>query len=142
MKNSQRLFVAATICSISTLAGCGNESERQNKNEAAQRKEEELALMRDVSKAGPEIDVRLRKRIRSKGQIILVKEAFGELHAVPSTVGWSASCGLGGLNVSIAAVGEENGLSLQVSDAFLHEEDCTSLLPLTATKVSDILAGK
>jgi hypothetical protein len=31
---------------------------------------------------------------------------------------------------------------LQVSDAFLHEEDCTSLLPLTATKVSDILAGK
>jgi hypothetical protein len=106
------------------------------------RKEEELALMRDVSKAGPEIDVRLRKRIRSKGQIILVKEAFGELHAVPSTVGWSASCGLGGLNVSIAAVGEENGLSLQVSDAFLHEEDCTSLLPLTATKVSDILAGK
>ena len=93
MKNAQRLFVTAMICSISTLAGCGNESERQNKNEAAQRKEEELALMRDVSKAGPEIDVRLRKRIRSKGQIILVKEAFGQLHAVPSTVGWIASCG-------------------------------------------------
>jgi hypothetical protein len=43
--------------------------------------------------------------------------------------------GLGGLNVSIADVGEENGLSLHVSDAFLHEEECTSLLPLTATKV-------
>ena len=95
MKNSQRLFVAAMICSISTLAGCGNESERQNKHEAAQRKEEELALMRDVSKAGPEIDVRLRKRIRSKGQMILVKEEVGDLHAVPSTVGWSIPCGIG-----------------------------------------------
>jgi hypothetical protein len=31
-------------------------------------------------------------------------------------------------------LGEENGLSLQVSDGLLHEEDCMSLLPLTATR--------
>jgi outer membrane murein-binding lipoprotein Lpp len=37
MKKSQRLFLSAIICSISMLAGCGDESERQKKNEAAQR---------------------------------------------------------------------------------------------------------
>jgi hypothetical protein len=99
-------------------------------------------LMRDASRAGPEIDTRLRKRIRPNGSMILVNEEFGDLHALPSTVGWSATCGTGGLAVSIAAAGQENGLTVPISDAFLEEQDCLRLLPLAATKVTDILAGK
>jgi hypothetical protein len=46
----------AMICSLFAVAACSGDSEQQTK-QAAQ-KAEELALMRDVSKAAPEIDVR------------------------------------------------------------------------------------
>jgi hypothetical protein len=135
-----RLLSAAMICSILSLAACSDASERQKK-EAAQ-SAEELALMRDAAKAGAQIDARLRRRIRLYESVILVKEEFGDLHAMPATVGWSATCGLGGLGVSIAAAGQENGLQVSISDAFLEEQDCLRLLPLTAAKVTDLLAGK
>jgi hypothetical protein len=135
-----RLFYVATICSVFAVGACSDDSERQKK--LAAQDAEELALMRDASRAGPEIDTRLRKRIRPNGSMILVNEEFGDLHALPSTVGWSATCGTGGLAVSIAAAGQENGLTVPISDAFLEEQDCLRLLPLAATKVTDILAGK
>jgi hypothetical protein len=44
------------ICSLFAVAACSGDSEQQKK-QAAQ-KAEELALMRNVSKGTPEIDVR------------------------------------------------------------------------------------
>jgi hypothetical protein len=125
-------------CAI-TLIACRDQSQRDK--ERAAKDAAELALMRDLDKAGLEIDERLRKRIRSQGPIILVKEDFGSLHAMPATVGWTITCGMG-LSLSIAAAGEDKALDLPISDAFLEEKDCLRLLPVTAAKVTDILAGK
>jgi hypothetical protein len=126
------------VCAIA-LAACRDES--QLDKERAAQDAAELALMRDLSRAVPEIERRLRARIHSNGSIILVKEEFGSLHAMPSTVGWTTTCG-GGLSLSIAAAGQDNGLHLPISDALLEEEDCNKLLPLTAAKIIDIIAGR
>jgi hypothetical protein len=136
-----RRFSTAIICCVSVLTACSDNSQRE-KEQAARRAAAELAVMRDLSRAGPEIEGRLRKRIQSSGSIILVKEDFGSLHAMPSTVGWTATCDVTGLGLSIAAAGQEKGVDLQISYAFFEEADCMKLLPLTAAKVTDILAGK
>jgi hypothetical protein len=120
------------------LGSCGDDSGRKQQ---ADQEAAELALMRDAAKAGPQIEERLRKRMRSDGQILLIKEEFGTLHATPATVSWTLTCGAG-LGLSIAAAGESTGIYLAISDSFLEEKDCLKLLPLTAAKVSDILAAK
>jgi hypothetical protein len=97
--------------------------------------------MRDLSRAGPEIERRLRERLQISGPIIILSEQFGEMHAVPATTGWTVSCGTG-FGVSIGAAGQTDGLHLPISDAFFEEEDCKRLLPLAAAKVADIFAGK
>jgi hypothetical protein len=101
--------------------------------------------MRDGSRAGPEIERRLRERIQSNGSIVLIKDKPGQfesLQAVPATVAWTASCSFAGLWIALALPGEQEGLNLEISDAFLDEEDCKRLLPLTAARVVDILGGK
>jgi hypothetical protein len=59
---------------------------------------------------------------------------------MPATTAWTVTCGLG-LSVTIAAAGDNEGI-LEISDAFLGEADCRTVLPLTAAKVADLFAGK
>ena len=124
------------------LAACDDDFQKK-KELAVHHDEEELALMRDLSRAGPEIERRLRERLQSKGSIVLIKDKDnGSLQAVPATIGWTADCNALGLSITLALPGEADGLELEISDAFLNDEDCKKLLPLTAVKVADILSGK
>jgi hypothetical protein len=135
-------FLAIIGCAV-MLVACDDNSQGE-KELAGRRAAEELALMRDGSRAGPEIERRLRERIQSNGSIVLIKDKpgqFGSLQAVPATVAWRAICSAG-LWITLAPPGEQEGLNLEISDAFLDEEDCKRLLPLAATKVVDILGGK
>jgi hypothetical protein len=132
-----RLLLGAMIA---PLAACDNSAQRA-REQAAARNAEELALMRDVSRAAPEIERRLREHIQSNGTIVVITKEFGSWQAMPATTAWTVTCGLG-LSVTIAAAGDNEGISLEISDAFLGEADCRTVLPLTATKVADLFAGK
>jgi len=135
----RRSLTVAMLGALCVLPACGDGSQSE-KEQAARRDAEELALMRDTIRAGPEIERRLRERIEPSGSIVIVKE-FGSLRAIPVGSAWSATCGFG-LSVVIAAAGDNEGIQLNVSDAFFGQEDCKILLPITAAKVSDVLAGK
>ena len=96
--------------------------------------------MTNMTLAGPEIERRLRERLQSDGEIVVIKDKPGEvflsMRAMPATVSWTADCGLGGLNVSL------NGIEFELSDALLEERVCKELIPLTGVKVKQILSGK
>jgi len=56
---------------------------------------------------------------------------------------WKQSQPLGGLNVSLGSVAEnEKGIEFELSDALLEERVCKELIPLTGVKVRPILNGK
>jgi hypothetical protein len=96
--------------------------------------------MTNMTLAGPEIERRLRDRLQSDGEIVVIKDKPGEvflsMRAMPATVSWTADCGLGGLNVSL------KGIEFELSDALLEERVCKELIPLTGVKVRQILSGK
>ena len=102
------------------LVACDDDSQKK-KELAVHHAEEELALIRDLSSAGPE------KRLQSNGSIVLIKDKpgqFGSVQAVPATIGWTADCSFPGLWITLALPGKADGLELEISDAFLNDEDC------------------
>ena len=103
--------------------------------------------MSNMTLAGPEIERRLRERLQSDGEIVVIKDKPGEVFvsmwAMPAIVSWTADCGLGGLNVSLGSAAEnEKGIEFELSDALLEERFCKELIPLTGVKVRQILSGK
>jgi hypothetical protein len=122
------------------LTACGDDSKRQRERERTDQRNKELALMTNMTLAGPEIERRLHERLQSDGEIVVIKDKPGEvfvlMRAMPAIVSWTADCGLGGLNVSL------KGIELELSDALLEEQVCKELIPLTAVKVRQILSGK
>jgi hypothetical protein len=135
--------LSAVICAA-TLTSCGDNSQRQR--ELAQR-DKELGLMNNMTLAGPEIERRLRERIQSNGSTVVIKESIGDiflsLRAMPAGVTWTADCSSAGLSVSFGTTGENgNGVVVTLSDAYLEEDTCKELIPLTAAKVTQLIAGK
>ena len=122
------------------LTACGDVSQRKREQERTEQRNKESALMTNMTLAGPEIERRLRERLQSDGEIVVIKDKPGEvflsMRAMPATVSWTADCGLGGLNVSL------NGIEFELSDALLEERVCKELIPLTGVKVKQILSGK
>jgi hypothetical protein len=132
------------ICGLVLLAAglclwAFDKPEKVVSKDAYRRDTEEVALFRDAFRAGPEIDRRLRERIKWNSSFVIVED-FGSSQVIPTGSAWSASCGFG-LTVVIAVAGESEGIRLNISDEFFSEEDCGILLPLTAARVADIFSG-
>ena len=122
------------------LTACGDDSQRQREQERTEQRNKESALMTNMTLAGPEIERRLRERLQSDGEIVVIKDKPGEvfvlMRAMPAIVSWTADCGLDGLKVSLGSI------ELELSDALLEERVCKELIPLTGVKVRQILSGK
>src|SRR5271157_1340789 len=110
--SAQLTFLAIMV---GLLTACGDDSQRQREQELMEQRNKELALMTDMTLAGPQIERRLRERLQSDGEIVVIKDKPGEvfvlMRAMPAIVSWTADCGLGGLNVSLGyATENEKGI--------------------------------
>lgn len=126
------------------LANCDDGAEHEAERVAKQASAEELALMRDMSRAGPEIERRLRERIQSNGYVVIVKERgnLELLRGISMTTPWTVDCGIG-LSVTFASAGDPDGLEITISNqTFFDGEDCKKLIPIVAAKLADILSSK
>ena len=140
-------FLAIMVGCAALLTACGDDSQRKREQERTEQRNKELALMTNMTLAGPEIERRLRERLQSDGEIVVIKDKPGEvfvsMRAMPAIVSWTADCGLGGLNVSLGSAAEnEKGIEFELSDALLEERFCKELIPLTGVKVRQIVSGK
>ena len=61
------------------LTACGDDSQRQREQERTEQRNKELALMTNMTLAGPEIERRLRDRLQSDGEIVVIKDKPGEV---------------------------------------------------------------
>src|SRR5262249_41932767 len=131
------LLLSATMISYSVvLVACGDDTARiVARKQAQEQHRKEVDLLSDTSRAGPEIERRLRERIQSNGSIIVIKEdSSSSLSAMPANVVWTARCSLSGLWVSFGVTGDaENGNSIELwlSYAGLDEQVCKELIQVT-----------
>jgi hypothetical protein len=125
------------------LSHCDDGADHEAERVAKQARAEELALMRDMSRAGVEIERRLRERIQANGYVVIIKERGNrELHGISMTTPWTVDCGVG-LSVTFASAGDRDGLEVAISDqTFFDGEDYKRLIPIVAAKLADILSGK
>ena len=56
------------------LTACGDDSKRQRERERTDQRNKELVLMTNMILAGPEIERRLRERLQSDGEIVVIKD--------------------------------------------------------------------
>lgn len=72
------------------------------------------APLRDPTRAGPELERRLRKQVRYSNGLLQIEDPI--LHgvtALPATVGWAIGCDMLGVRVTFGATGE-NGAGTEV----------------------------
>jgi hypothetical protein len=124
------------------LTACSNDGQNLEEERRA-----ENELMRDIVRAGPAIEERLRKRVELNGSIVLINEKPGNfflsLHVMPAHAPWSVNCGHLGLTLTFGSTGEfGSGVRLYLSGARLDEKTCKALAPLAASTVTAILDGK
>jgi hypothetical protein len=121
------LIAGALLC----LAACDEspkpkQSSRQS-NEAASEVSEDAALLKDLGRAGAELERRLLKSVSIQDGLVLVRTTAGYFtYVLPTTAPWVISCGAGlsvtfGTAVSGEASSDGNEVEIHVgNDVQIH----------------------
>jgi hypothetical protein len=99
----------------------------------------EEELMRHIATAGPEIERRLGQWLIAKDGLLFVREPADTfepyaLHILPALAPWRASCGEGGLTVTIAAIRKD------ITEIALDERQCNELLTVLGRTMRNLTA--
>src|SRR5262245_53019541 len=132
-------------CAV-VLTAC-DDSAREQREARELAKARELELMSNMPRAGPEIERRLRDRIKSDGSVAVINDSPGQsyysLRAIPANAEWTVRCSSDGLEVAFAVASESrSAFEISLSDADLEEATCKDLIGITAAKIGQILSGK
>jgi hypothetical protein len=118
------------------LCACGQNEPR--KNPATKSKMgEDVALLQDVTRAGPELERRLMASIRVQDGLLLVNDpVIGHLvsYVMPANSPWVLSCGIGlsvvfGNSVSGERSSVGNDVEVRLTQEIVAQKDCAVLGP-------------
>jgi hypothetical protein len=143
-----RLAVALVLCLA--LVAC-DDSEHTEKSAATKIMDADALLLKDVERAGPELERRLMENIQVQDGLLMVRDpVFGEvgqLYVLPVNSPWTLSCGIGlsvifGNSVSGDSTSLSNDIELHLVRVRVDKKDCNVLglrlgKRLKATLVAD-----
>src|SRR6516225_7542807 len=132
-----------SVLLLLSLAACG---EGQNESKAP-KVDEEAALLKDIQRAMPELERRLRERMSVQDGLILVidpEETSSSSYVLPTNSPWVISCGFGlsvvfGTAVSGDGSGVDNDVKIHLTQRLVTEDACSVLAPQLGRRVRDML---
>jgi hypothetical protein len=131
-----------SVLLLLSLAACG---EGQNKSKAP-KVDEEAALLKDIQRAMPELERRLRERMSVQDGLILVIDPEGLVtsYVLPTNSPWVISCGFGlsvvfGTAVSGDGSSVDNDVKIHLTQSLVTQDACSVLAPQLGRRVRDML---
>jgi hypothetical protein len=129
------------------LGACDEDSKSQQQSSDASVKNEDAELLKDLGRAGPELERRLLKSVSIQDGLVIVHDPLmAELftYVLPTNSPWMISCGVGltvtfGNAVSGDQESTDNEVKLHLATTFLPSDACAVLAPQLGKRLKAML---
>jgi hypothetical protein len=109
--------------------------------------DEDTALLKDLDRAGPELERRLLQSVKVDDGVVLVRDpVLGKVfsHVLPTSSPWVISCGSGlsivfGTSVSGDGSSVGNDVELTLATGYVNQDNCAILAPQLGKRLKALL---
>ncbi len=158
MRRKSRAFstrlLSIALCCLS-VAACDESQKSRDKgqdaasNQAKRMIDEDTALLKDLDRAGPELERRLLQSVKVDDGVVLVRDpVLGKVfsHVLPTSSPWVISCGSGlsivfGTSVSGDGSSVGNDVELTLATGYINQDKCAILAPRLGKRLKTLLQG-
>jgi hypothetical protein len=131
--------ISIALCFL--LAAC-DRGDTSKKSEADKIIDEDTALLRDPTRAEPELERRLMASVQTENGIVIVRPVTSaiETHFLPTTTPWVLTCGMSGISISFGRSASGDGSSaVYLSFGSADQETCAVIGPRLAGRLKTLL---